>query len=262
VYSESGHRADEDEPDTCSEDDFGPSRSVSRAPSRPASVAPSRTHSQYSIGSGAKTPQCRGSSSGRLDVVFMDTVSHGRSISSPQQSVSHSRSQSHHQSQVQSVPIEHNHNYRHPRTRLTHNRTRTCMAIDSPHTRSTPRESTSANARFLALPRVSPHPRRTSSATTRSLLRPSSRVRMLRSPASRRGRGERKRWQRESGRRWKGLGWEGEGEGGGWRIERDKVTDTRKPRCRRGGHQGRGYDDDEFDESYGDCGGCWRARCG
>ncbi|KAG6330080.1 hypothetical protein ID866_9008, partial [Astraeus odoratus] len=41
VYSESGHRADEDEQDTYSEDDL---------------VAPSRAHSRDSMGSGAKTP--------------------------------------------------------------------------------------------------------------------------------------------------------------------------------------------------------------
>lgn len=63
VYSESGHRADEDEPDN-SEDDYAPSRSGSVAPSRSHSVAPSRSHSvaasradsRESLASGTRTP--------------------------------------------------------------------------------------------------------------------------------------------------------------------------------------------------------------
>lgn len=63
VYSESGHRADEDEPDI-SEDDYAPSRSGSVAPSRSHSVAPSRSHSvaasrvesRESLASGTRTP--------------------------------------------------------------------------------------------------------------------------------------------------------------------------------------------------------------
>ncbi|KAG8213323.1 hypothetical protein J3R82DRAFT_11804 [Butyriboletus roseoflavus] len=77
------------------EDDFGPSRSVSRAPSRPASVAASRTHSQDSLGSGTRTPQ----GSGRLDATFMDAVSRSRTVSISQST--HSRSQASYQSQSQ-----------------------------------------------------------------------------------------------------------------------------------------------------------------
>lgn len=59
VYSESGHRADEDEPDI-SEDDYAPSRSGSVAPSRSHSVAPSRSHSvaasREALASGTRTP--------------------------------------------------------------------------------------------------------------------------------------------------------------------------------------------------------------
>lgn len=55
VYSESGHRADEDEPDI-SEDDYAPSRSASVAPSRSHSVAASRAHSRESLASGTRTP--------------------------------------------------------------------------------------------------------------------------------------------------------------------------------------------------------------
>ena len=55
VYSESGHRADEDEQDV-SEDDYAPSRPASVAPSRSHSVAASRVHSRESLASGAKTP--------------------------------------------------------------------------------------------------------------------------------------------------------------------------------------------------------------
>lgn len=59
VYSESGHRADEDEPDI-SEDDYAPSRSGSVAPSRSHSVAPSRSHSvaasRESLASGTRAP--------------------------------------------------------------------------------------------------------------------------------------------------------------------------------------------------------------
>jgi hypothetical protein len=59
VYSESGHRADEDEPEI-SEDDYAPSRSGSVAPSRSHSVAPSRSRSvaasRESLASGTRTP--------------------------------------------------------------------------------------------------------------------------------------------------------------------------------------------------------------
>lgn len=63
VYSESGHRADEDELEI-SEDDYAPSRSGSVAPSRSHSVAPSRSRSvaasrvdsRESLASGTRTP--------------------------------------------------------------------------------------------------------------------------------------------------------------------------------------------------------------
>jgi hypothetical protein len=72
VYSESGHRADEDEQDV-SEDDYAPSRSASVAPSRSHSVAASRTHSRESLASGARTPV-----GGRVDAAFIEVQERSR----------------------------------------------------------------------------------------------------------------------------------------------------------------------------------------
>lgn len=77
VYSESGHRADEDEPDI-SEDDYAPSRSGSVAPSRSHSVAPSRSHSvaasRESLASGTRTPL----GSSRVDATFLEVQERSR----------------------------------------------------------------------------------------------------------------------------------------------------------------------------------------
>jgi hypothetical protein len=77
VYSESGHRADEDEPDI-SEDDYAPSRSGSVAPSRSHSVAPSRSHSvaasRESLASGTRTPL----GASRVEATFVEVQERSR----------------------------------------------------------------------------------------------------------------------------------------------------------------------------------------
>lgn len=77
VYSESGHRADEDEQDI-SEDDYAPSRSGSVAPSRSHSVAPSRSHSvaasRESLASGTRTPL----GASRVEATFVEVQERSR----------------------------------------------------------------------------------------------------------------------------------------------------------------------------------------
>ena len=80
MYSESGHRADEDEQDSYSEDDLGPSRAASRVHSRATSVAPSRAHSRDSMGSGAKTPQ----GGTRQEQALVDVPNRSRTTSTSQ----------------------------------------------------------------------------------------------------------------------------------------------------------------------------------
>lgn len=88
VYSESGHRADEDEPDI-SEDDYTPSRAGSVAPSRSHSVAPSRSHSvaasRESLASGTRTPL----GASRVEATFIEVQERSRtSVVSTQSSAS------------------------------------------------------------------------------------------------------------------------------------------------------------------------------